>query len=45
MYPQFRGRKLRMPNFNEPQLEEIGFLIANKKNEQFKLEIASIELF
>ena len=45
MYPQFRGRKLRMSNFKESQIEEIGFLIGNKKNEEFKIEIASIEIY
>jgi hypothetical protein len=44
MYPTFRGRSLDMPNFPGEVMEEIAFLIANKKNETFKLEIDRIEL-
>jgi len=44
MYPSFRGRKLDEPNFNHEFIEEITFLIANKKNEDFKLLIDKIEL-
>jgi NADH dehydrogenase [ubiquinone] 1 alpha subcomplex assembly factor 1 len=39
MYPAFRGRQLNMPNFAGNQLEEIGFLIGNKKEEDFSLLI------
>lgn len=35
----FRGRQLDMPNFNFEKIEEIRFLIANKKDEDFKLLI------
>lgn len=42
MYPAFRGRKLRMKNFSAEYIEEIRFLIANKKNEPFRLEIDKI---
>jgi NADH dehydrogenase [ubiquinone] 1 alpha subcomplex assembly factor 1 len=42
--PSFRGRKLDIPNFSSNKLEEIGFLIGNKKNESFKLVMASILL-
>lgn len=42
LIPNFRGRKLNMPNYNGEQIEEIGFLVGNKKNEHFKLSIASI---
>lgn len=42
MYPSFRGRKLDLPNFNASTLEEITFLIGNKKREEFALQIASI---
>ena len=42
MYPTFKGRKLDLPNFDMQNIEEIAFLIANKKAEHFKLEIASI---
>jgi len=44
MYPTFRGRKLDMPNFSSQLMEEIAFLIANKKNETFRLELDRIEL-
>lgn len=44
MYPSFRGRKLNMPNFKSTSLEEIAFLIANKKNEPFELLIDKIEI-
>jgi len=44
MYPVFRGQKLDMPNFSDPTIEEIGFLIGNKKEETFKLAIDKIEL-
>ena len=44
MYPSFRGRKLDLPNFAHDHIEEITFLIANKKTEEFKLLIDKIEL-
>nr|WP_297917224.1 CIA30 family protein [uncultured Allomuricauda sp.] len=44
MYPSFRGRKLNQPNFSGAHLEEITFLIGNKKKETFKLLIDIIEL-
>lgn len=44
MYPSFRGKKLEQPNFSDDHIEEITFLIGNKKNEDFKLLIAKIEL-
>ena len=44
MYPSFRGRKLDAPNFSHDYIEEIVFLIGNKKNETFKLLIDTIEL-
>ena len=43
LYPSFRGRKLDQSNFNESSIEEISFLIGNKKNESFKLLIDKIE--
>ena len=43
-YPGFRGSVLDMPNFDANQIEQIAFLIANKTNERFKLEIESISL-
>lgn len=42
MYPSFRGMRLDMPNFPGQQLQECSFLISNKKNETFRLEIDSI---
>jgi len=42
--PQFRGRVLDLPNFNFSKIEEIRFLIANKKEEDFKLLVKSIDL-
>ena len=44
MFPQFRGRKLNMPNFSEEFIEQVTFLISNKKREHFKLIIDRIEL-
>ena len=43
MYPSFRGRKLDMPNYSGEKLEEIAFLISNKKAESFQLVIDKIE--
>ncbi|GAA4230514.1 CIA30 family protein [Postechiella marina] len=44
MHPKFRGRKVNIPNYNKTNIEEIAFLIGNKKNETFKLLIDSIIL-
>jgi len=44
MYPSFRGRRLNMPNFSQGSIEEIAFLIGNKKNEKFQLLIDKIEV-
>lgn len=44
MIPQFRGRKLRMKNFSGEQMEEMAFLIGNKKAEKFELQIDKIVL-
>ena len=44
MYPSFRGQKLDLPNFSHPQIEELVFLIGNKKAEDFKLLIDTIAL-
>ena len=43
-YPQFRGRKLNMPNFNFKSIEQLSFLIANKQEEDFTLLIDWIGL-
>lgn len=44
MYPRFRGYRLDIPNYNGKDLEEIAFLIGNKKPETFQLEIAYINV-
>jgi NADH dehydrogenase [ubiquinone] 1 alpha subcomplex assembly factor 1 len=44
MYPSFRGRKLAKPNFSEDYIEEIVFLIGNKNEENFELQIDKIAL-
>jgi hypothetical protein len=44
MYPSFRGYTLDIPNFDQSQIERIGFLKASKKNSTFQLEIKSISL-
>ncbi|MCX7549585.1 CIA30 family protein [Xanthomarina sp. F2636L] len=43
-YPRYRGRNLQLSKYPGKFLEEIGFLIANKKTQDFKLEIAQIWL-
>ena len=44
MYPTYRGRKLNMSNYPGNLMEELAFLISNKKEENFKLEISRISL-
>ena len=44
MYPTFRGRKVDLPNFSNDYIEEITFLIGNKKEGEFVLLIDRIEL-
>ena len=44
MYPSFRGVKLDMPNYPGEFLRECTFLISNKKEEEFRLEIDKIWL-
>jgi hypothetical protein len=44
MVPSFRGRRLDQPNFAHETIEEISFLIGNKKSEGFKLLLDKIEL-
>jgi NADH dehydrogenase [ubiquinone] 1 alpha subcomplex assembly factor 1 len=44
MYPSFRGRRLNQPNFSSDYIEEIVFLVGNKKAEHFKLLLDKIEL-
>ena len=42
LYPAFRGRKLNYPSFSSEYIEEMAFLISNKKEEHFHLEISEI---
>jgi len=45
MIPTFRGRRLtELSNYDAKNLEEIAFLIGNKEEQNFKLEIDKIEL-
>jgi hypothetical protein len=44
MYPQFRGRRLDLPNYPGLTLSQVRFLIANGKPESFQLEIDKIWL-
>ncbi len=44
MYPSFRGHRLDRPNFDGNLLQEVAFLIANKRAEPFHLEIDYIQL-
>ncbi len=43
-YPSFRGRELDMPNYSGKNLSGISILIANKKEEDFRLLIDEIRL-
>ena len=43
-YPQFRGRKLDLPNFDFLTIEQLSFLIANKQEEDFQLLIHWIDV-
>ncbi len=42
MYPSFRGMTLNIPNYAGESMQEISFLISNKVNESFQLEIDRI---
>ena len=42
--PRFRGRSLNMPNFDGTKIEEIAFLIGNKKKESFTLILDRISV-
>ena len=44
MYPQFRGRKLDIPDYPGQEMGELAILIGNKKAESFSLLIDKIEL-
>lgn len=43
-YPQYRGRKMIIPNFNFASIEQVSFMIANKQDEDFELLIDWIGL-
>lgn len=42
MIPVFRGNTLSLPKFSSDSIEELAFLIGNKREEHFRLEIESI---
>lgn len=44
MVPSYRGRQLDQPSFDHQQLEEIAFLIGNKKPEDFRLVLDKIAI-
>ena len=44
MEPVYRGEKMNIPNFSDDEIQEIRFLIGNKKAEDFRLEIDRIDL-
>lgn len=44
MKPVYRGRNLDIPNFPAHTMQEIRFMIGNKKAESFRIEIDKIEI-
>lgn len=42
--PAFRGRALNLPQYSGGQIEEIGLLVGNKAEEDFKIQIRTISL-
>lgn len=44
LVPRFRGRLVDLPNFDGSQIQEIAFLIGNKRDEAFELQIGSIHV-
>ena len=44
LQPTYRGRMLNMPSFSNVSLQEICFLISNKKEEDFSLEINYVKI-
>lgn len=44
LQPWYRGNRLDQPNYPGKQMEEVSFMIANKKEEDFKLFLDRIEL-
>jgi len=43
LVPRFRGRSMDLPNFDGSQIEELAFLIGNKRDEAFELQIRKIQ--
>ncbi|MBE7640862.1 CIA30 family protein [Salegentibacter sp. BLCTC] len=44
MIPTYRGRSLNIPNFSANKIQEVRFLIGNKRAENFRLEMSKIAL-
>jgi NADH dehydrogenase [ubiquinone] 1 alpha subcomplex assembly factor 1 len=44
LIPTFRGRTLDMSSFPNKAIEEVGFLVSNKKEEDFKLKIDFVKV-
>jgi len=44
MRPQWRGSRLSGANYDGDGLSEIGFLVGNKRNESFELQIKSLQI-
>jgi hypothetical protein len=44
LYPSFRGQTMNIPNFDGNSIEEIVFLIGNKKKESFTLILDRIDI-
>ena len=44
LYPSFKGQTMNIPNFTGNSIEEIVFLIGNKKNESFTLVLDKIDI-
>ena len=42
LVPRFRGRLVDVPKFDGSQIQEVAFLIGNKRDESFKLQIGSL---
>lgn len=42
LHPTFRGRKVALPNFDQDTIEELRFLIGNKKPQEFELLVESV---
>lgn len=41
-HPAYRGKKMSLSNFKHQSIEQIGFLIGNKINEEFQLIVSKI---